>query len=141
MRGAGFHESLKRISSSWRNILNIFPDARTKRFFLRNTNVGKFDFTSILLGESEARSILCRPEINALLNNLVQEKNAEENLERNKTLAPRVWRERKEWAEKEETALEAMRKEGPTKAAKRTKTRKEKAGAAASRKLPCLCLK
>ena len=38
------------------------------------TNVGKFDFTSILLGESEARSIICRPEINALLNNLVQEK-------------------------------------------------------------------
>ena len=34
-----------------------------------------------------------------------------------------------------------MRKEGPTKAAKRTKARKEKAGAAASRKLACLCLK
>ena len=38
------------------------------------TNVGKFDFTSIILGESEARSIICCPEINALLNNLVQEK-------------------------------------------------------------------
>ena len=39
------------------------------------TNVGKFDFTSILLGESEARSIICRPDINALLNNLVKGKN------------------------------------------------------------------
>ena len=34
-----------------------------------------------------------------------------------------------------------MKKEGPTRAAKRTKARKEKAGAAASRKLACLCLK
>ena len=39
------------------------------------TNVGKFDFTSILLGESEAQSIICPPDINALLNILVQEKN------------------------------------------------------------------
>ena len=37
--------------------------------------------------------------------------------------------------------MEAMRKEGITKAAKLTKPRKEKAGAAASRKLACLCLK
>ena len=37
--------------------------------------------------------------------------------------------------------MDAMRKEGPTKAANITKARREKAGAAASRKLACLCLK
>ena len=61
---------------------------------------------------------------------------------RKRTIAKRIWVERKEWADrKEEAALDAMKKEGPTKAAKRTKARKEKAGAAASRKLACLCLK
>ena len=62
-------------------------------------------------------------------------KNTEENLGRKRIIANRIWVERKEWADrKEEAALDAMKKEGLTKAAKRAKARKEKAGAAASRK-------
>lgn len=38
------------------------------------TNFGNFDRTSILLDESEARSIAGRPDISALLNNLVDDK-------------------------------------------------------------------
>ena len=44
---------------------------------------------------------------------------------RKRTIAIKKWVEREGWADrKEEAALDAMKKEGPTKAAKRTKARK-----------------